>query len=483
MCTPVAAVSYHGAEDLGLWRPFYRFSIAYLMMASSLMVCGYLWGPRGFDLLLVGMGWPHVILGLLFYANKVVKGEGSHRIFFWGLLALTTAICYFHSLHPITTWIFVYFCFHAFRDEIFIYHQRRSNHRFAGPVLNRGANILLLAVAMLAGLGEFSFHRVLRSGEVSLERLEVGRTASVPINFAPIENSRGRDYYFYLEVPDSEGVMALKTYGSGIDAHGAGQLLVGGKPWEAEELAFQASYEGSDVASPTVVPEGGVELQLAGGHRVGQSFRAEADGLRGVSLPIMLEVPFPPNRKLMFYVQSVSLFTHPYAYYLGLFIAALVLGILAMVQKPRKLFEKFPGLRFAAPVVLLFLLAVLAARVARYHEITSPLFFHSLVVFHYFSWYVFYLEKLRLQPSRTSPQQAVNGFDRFLQTVSTRQGFVVLILVLNAASFLGAYAYQSGALNSGWQYLFDFRYFLLVLVLHVTMSFAPKGRPPVRTAS
>jgi len=105
------------------------------------------------------------------------------------------------------------------------------------------------------------------------------------------------------------------------------------------------------------------------------------------------------------------------------------------------------------------------------------------VVFHYFSWYVFYLEKLRLQPSRTSPQQAVNGFDRFLQTVSTRQGFVVLILVLNAASFLGAYAYQSGALNSGWQYLFDFRYFLLVLVLHVTMSFAPKGRPPVRTAS
>jgi hypothetical protein len=482
MSAPATAVPYRGTEDLGLWRPFNRLLIAYLLMASSLIVAGYLWGSRGFDLVLVGMGWPHVILGLLFYVNKVLKGEGSHRVYFLVLLGLTTAICYVHALTPITTWIFIYFCFHAFRDEIFIYHQRKSNHRFGGPALNRGANFLLLTVAVLAGLGEFSFHRVLRSGEVSVENLEVGKTGTVPITFAPIENSRGRDYYFYVEVPGSEGVMALKTYGSAIDAHGAGQLLVADKPQNAEDLAFRANYENSDVASPTVVPEGGVELQLAGGQRIGQSFRAAADGLNQISLPIMLERPFPPNLKLMFHVQSVSLFTHPYAYYLSLFIAALGLVVLAIFQMPRKLFEKLPGLRFAAPVVLLFVLAALAARVSRYHELPSPLFFHALVVFHYFSWYVFYLEKLQHQPTLPSPQRSFNGYDRFLQIISTRRGFIVLVLVLNAFSFLGAFAYQSGALPSGWQYLFDFRFFLFVLVLHVTMSFAPKGRPQVRAS-
>jgi hypothetical protein len=66
--------------------------------------------------------------------------------------------------------------------------------------------------------------------------------------------------------------------------------------------------------------------------------------------------------------------------------------------------------------------------------------------------------------------------------MTTRQGFINTIVTMNVVSFGGAYAYQVLGAGAGLNYVFDLKYFLYVLVFHVTVSFAPKGAPKVSPA-
>jgi len=53
-----------------LRRPFQGFLLTYALTVVSLAAVAYLWGKVGFDLLLVALGWPHVLLGLAFNLEK-----------------------------------------------------------------------------------------------------------------------------------------------------------------------------------------------------------------------------------------------------------------------------------------------------------------------------------------------------------------------------------------------------------------------------
>jgi len=99
------------------------------------------------------------------------------------------------------------------------------------------------------------------------------------------------------------------------------------------------------------------------------------------------------------------------------------------------------------------------------------------VVFHYFSWYVYYLEKLRSARART-PVPVFgdsSSLDWMLARISTRSGFIATIVTLNLVSLAGAYSYQVLHLSGAWAYPFQLKYFLYFLIFHVSMSFAPKG--------
>src|SRR3982750_169488 len=106
-------------EDSAPAKPFQGFLLTYLLTAGSLITVGILWDKPGFDMLVVAMGWPHVLLGLAFNLNRLGRADRKARLFFCGLLLIAIAMCIGHSLVSITSFIYLYFVFHAFRDEIY----------------------------------------------------------------------------------------------------------------------------------------------------------------------------------------------------------------------------------------------------------------------------------------------------------------------------------------------------------------------------
>ncbi len=325
--TPAATQLVQDAHNS---RPLFSgFLASYLLTVFSLAVAGYFWGKPGFNLVVVAMGWPHVFLGLIFNVNRLTGSDVRYRRIFLGLIALTCAIGLYHSLWPITTVIYLYFVFHAFRDEIFIYHQRRTGHRFRGVVFDASGKALLAAAVLLA-----------------------------------------------------------------------------------------------------------------------------------VGSQLMTKLP-----------------AHKLQVNIGLCAAALLLTLLTFARRPRKLFDDTPGIGYALPAYLLVALALTSMQWMRAHNYAAPLFFVFLVVFHYWSWYVFSLEKIASRPAPRGPQPAKSGLDAVLARISTRRGFLTAVLILNLASFAGAYAYNVMHLSAGLQYAFDLKFFLYILVFHVTTSFVPKMQP------
>jgi hypothetical protein len=305
-------------------RPFLGFLLTYLLTVGSLVTVGILWDKPGFDMLVVAMGWPHVLLGLAFNLNRLGRADRKAHLFFCALLLITIAIAIGHSLVSITSLIYLYFVVHAFRDEIYIYHQRRSGYRFRGRIFDRNGRSLFVFGAIIALVGQ-----------------------SIP-----------RD----------------------------------------------------------------PELQLKW-------------------------------------------------YYLQFAIAA-VLTCLAMLKRPRRLFEKWPGLRNMLPILLFVIAAMAAMKYLRLNGFPAPVFFAFLVVFHYFSWYVFSLEKMTA-PAAVGRSREEGG--SLFRWINTRRGFLTVIVVMNVVSFAGAWGYRIMEVSPKLAYGFELKYFLYFLVLHVTTSFVPRN--------
>src|SRR2546425_8358304 len=109
-----------------------NISITLGLTILSLAIAGFLWREQGYEMLIVTMGWPHVLLGFVFYFGRVKRGEAKARSAFVLLALLTLAIWIIHYNYAITGLIYLYFLYHAFRDEIFVYLQTRARHR-PGP--------------------------------------------------------------------------------------------------------------------------------------------------------------------------------------------------------------------------------------------------------------------------------------------------------------------------------------------------------------
>jgi len=312
-------------ETASLGRLLRGFLISYLLTAVSLGLVGYLWGRVGFDLLIVGMGWPHVIFGFLFNLGKVAEGDRGYRVALASLLLVTLAIGFVNSLRPLTTIIYLYFTFHAFRDEIFIYHQRRTGYRFFGRVFDRNGLGILLGATIVALIGQ-------------------------------------------------------------LPVHG-------------------------------------------------------------------------PNGKLQLY--------------LGLCAVAGLLSGMAGLFWPKQWVRGRSGLRYAFLALLLFAGAATAIKVLRMHGLNSPSLFAFLVVFHYFSWYVFSLERAGASPTAQVVQHAA-GLSAFLQLLRTVPGFLKAVVVMNVFFIGCAYAYYILRLSPALRVPFDFKFFIYLLVFHLTTSFVPK---------
>src|SRR5262249_2272643 len=136
-----------GAGKASPWR---AFVLTYVLTAVSLMMAATLSGRPGADLLVVALGWPHVILGFLFGFRKVIRSNG--RAVYLALIGLSAVIGLVHVLRPMPTVIYLYFVFHAFRDEIAIYRQRSTGHLFRGRVFDGAGLGLLAAVVALSGI-------------------------------------------------------------------------------------------------------------------------------------------------------------------------------------------------------------------------------------------------------------------------------------------------------------------------------------------
>jgi hypothetical protein len=462
---PLAAPSVFGRLPAAQLLP--SFLIAYTLTAASLAGANALWGKPGTDLVVVGLGWPHVILGFLFYFNKVLKNEGSQRSAFVWLMVLTLAIGAVHYQWPITSLIYLYFSYHAFRDEIFIYFKRLTGQRFGGALFARSGWALLAATVALAAFGQLWWLDAMRKVEIPVSKLQL--RGDNLISFAPIAKSHGRDYFFSLVTPPSAKPLALEAYASTSDVYGGGHLFEDGKAMRNTDLLFSLHYAGGfeeRASANTSAMNAAVPVPIAGEQGVGQSYHATADNLDGIRVPLRVSQGSPPDAKLILNVEPAfaAIVPHIPEIAIGLAIFGLV-ALLAFFGAPRGMAERFPEASYLLPVFFLLTAGMVLKGLA------------FLVVFHYFSWYVFYLEKLR--PARAREPVPVlhdaTALDRMLARIGTRNGFIATIVTLNLLSLAGAYSYQVLHLSGDLAYLFQLNYFLYFLVFHVTMSFAPKG--------
>src|SRR6266851_9944837 len=117
------------ATQAPLSVPLRNIVLTLMLTVASLMMVGFVWREQGYEMLIVTMGWPHVILGFVFYFGRVMRGEAKARSAFLLLALLTLTLWIIHFNFAITGLIYLYFLYHAFRDEIFVYLQTRARNR------------------------------------------------------------------------------------------------------------------------------------------------------------------------------------------------------------------------------------------------------------------------------------------------------------------------------------------------------------------
>ena len=443
----------------------------------TLALTGSLWREQGYEMLIVAMGWPHVLLGFSFFFGRVLRGERDSRTTFLLLALVTLGICAVHYRYAITGLIYLYFLFHLFRDEIFVYLQTRARHR-PGSKVYAIAGIAPLILLILLIPKQEAFRHDLRRTEFT--GTQVANNGWTLIPFKPVPNSLGRDFYFYLQAPQTSGLRAFITHASAADSRTDGEMIVGKRPWnQAADLVFQPHYLGDPVALSTgATPSAGeVPVLLTGGHSVGQTFRAEKNNLDGIVIPIDRFEQDAEATRFVFHIASPPLL--PYSATFDRVRMALILILIALV-----IWRLIP--RRGKSWQLWIYLAVMAGTFFGIQTILKssnnagyafPLIFQFAVVFHYWSWYVFSFDKLRVHSrsplnSLASPRR----FDRLLSYLSSRPHFAATAIGLNVISVMFVLWYYRLGGPSALRYFFDYNYFLYFLVFHVTFSFRPTLR-------
>src|SRR5258705_7364735 len=295
----------------------------------TLALTGWIWREQGYEMLIVAMGWPHVLLGFSFFFGRVLRGERDSRTTLLLLALATLGICAIHYRYNITGLIYLYFLFHLFRDEIFVYLQTRARHQHVSKVYAvAGVAPLILLILLVPRQQDFR-HDLRR---VEFAGAQVSSNGWTLIPFKAVPNSLGRDFYFYLHAPQTDGLRSFITRASAGDSRNDGEMIVGKRKWDqARDPVFQPHYLGDPEAlDANVTPAAGnVPVLLTGGHSVGQIFRAEKNNLDGVWIPIeRFEQSAEPTR-FVFHIASPPLL--PYSAPIDSLRVALMLVLSALV--------------------------------------------------------------------------------------------------------------------------------------------------------
>ena len=452
------------------WAPnqqrdlFLSFAIA----ISALVIAGLLRGETGLKMLPVALGWPHIILGFVFYCGKIIRGERLFRSLFILLSLLTAAIWWTHYQIDITRLIYLFFFYHAFTDEIFL-----PSLGGLGTTKTR-LRLALAAVAVaLLLLVPHPRDLLINLRQTQITSAQIRQTGPTLVSFDPVPHSKGRQFYFYLVAPHTSGVEDLTTQAALTDAYANGRVLVNDEYWaKASDLLFRPHYAAASLRSDLQDGSSTVPVLLTGGHRVGQTFTAEEDNLAGIWLPIQSRnestvvgltfvLQSQPSLSGRFGISSLRLLV-------VLFLLAFALWAFGTTWLKGR--EPWAGL-----MVFATLLAGLQAFLndsIRLRDIDTHLF-QLVVVFRYLLWYSFSFHKLKMRQSGP-PQFLLKGrYDRFLSWVGQPLQFSISVLLLNVVSFMGVLWYSSLGGPAILRFAFDYKYFLYALVFHVTFSLKP----------
>ncbi len=440
----------------------------------TLAAVGSFWREQGYEILIVAMGWPHVLLGFSFFFGRVLRGEQDSRLTFLLLALATLAICIVHYFYSITGLIYLYFLFHLFRDEIFVYLQTRARHR-PGSKVYAVAGVAPLILLLLLIPKQQDFRHDLRRTEFT--GAHIANQAWTLVSFKPVPNSRGRDFYFYLQAPHTAGLRAFVGQASASNLRSDGEMIVGNGKWDqAADLVFAPHYSGDPTVSP-IARSGEVPVLLTGGHSVGQTFRAEKDNLEGIWLPVDRFEQDGAATRFVFHMASPPLL--PYSAPVNRLRIALMLILGALViwrLLPRRQ-NSWQLWVYLAVLAVGFFGTQTILKSSNNAGYAFPLIFQFAVVFHYWSWYVFSFEKLRSKrPAPAGPAITLSRYDAVLTYLGSKSHFTGIVIVLNLVSVAGVLWYYRLGGPGGLRYLFDYNYFLYFLVFHVTFSFRPTLR-------
>ncbi len=455
--------------------PLRNIFLTLMLTISTLAVAGYFWREQGYEMLIVTMGWPHVILGFVFYFGRVMRGEAKARPAFLLLALLTLTLWIIHFNFAITGLIYLYFLYHAFRDEIFVYLQTRARHG-PGRSVYAVAGVGPLILLMLLVPKQQDFRQDLR--RVELASAQFATDGWTLISFKAVENSAGRNFYFYLQAPHTEGLRAFITHASVADTRRDGELLVGDHEWaQAKDLIFHPHYAGDAQPASNEISSTAEEIPvlLTGGHKVGQTFKAERNNLDGIWLPVDRLEQTGETAQFVFHLASPPLL--PYSRPLADLRIALLVILSAVV-----LWRLLPGKGESSQLwIYLLVLATAFAGTQMILKSSSnagypfPLIFQFVVVFHYWSWYVFSFDKLHSGATRPLQASTIRArYDRMLDYLRRGPYFTAAVIGLNLIGAAGVWWYYKLNGPTTLRFAFDYSYFLYFLVFHVTFSFSPK---------
>jgi hypothetical protein len=440
----------------------------------GLAVAGYFLGETGLKMLPVGLGWPHIILGFLFYAGKIARGEPRYRATALVLLLLTIAIWAAHYNYNITRLIYLFFFYHAFKDEIFTgaFKRAKDNERRTRIDLA----LVTVVVVLLLLMPQPRDLRV-NSRTTELTGSEFSSSGWTLISFDPITNSQGREFYFHLHAPQTAGLRAFVTRATMADTRRDGEILIGDEKWtKAADLVIQPYYAGEERTLPgNRGPQETIPVLLTGGHRVGQTFVAEKENLAGIWLPVERFEDSGDAARFVVALDSAPALPFSVA---NLHLTAI---ILLMVLAAWGLLVSWKADQsWVVPLAFATLFAggqALIGTSLRMKD-TDTHFFQLVVVFHYLLWYVFSFRRLRER--KVSARLSVvtrNSYDRFLRWLGQPLQFGIAVIVLNAISVVGVCWYYMLSGPTALRFAFDYNYFLYALVFHVTFSLQPWQRP------
>lgn len=479
------------AELSNMRAPLRNLLLTLALTLSALAVTGALWGTAGYEMLIVAMGWPHILLGFAFFWGKVCRNAPHARAQFVFLSAVTLAWWLGHYAFGLAALIYVYFLYHAFRDEIFVYLTTRAQHRGQPPNVYARAGIVPLLLLLLAISQPQDYRQDVRRVATTVAHTQAdGWTL---FQFRPIADSRGHEFYFYLQAPHTAGQQGLTLQGlanlATRDANttqtpygAASGVLVNDYTWpDATMLAFAPYYAGTSQTQPLgfesvtsqafgpVVPVG-----VLGGHRVGQTFVAQQDNLAGIWLRTNRTDAAPADTQLLLRVASPALLpmseTWARVRWACLTLAAAWL-IWQVWRNWRVTKDLWLYLALFGVVLIALQNGLKAASNAGY---AVPMIFQLVVTLHYFSWYVFTFDKMRVRRTPQPEPSIVRGWDKVLQYLRAPRSFAAVVVGLSVLSVGGVAWYYSGVGPAGLRYGFDYSYFLYFLVFHVTFSFAPR---------